>query len=777
METKKSNGLKSFAWILAFVLAILLIFYITDSSGMGKEIYLVGNDPETNFEDLVNDGKVSEVYIIGTTVKVKKVGSTLKNFPSNADYYFTVSTSTDISKVWEMVEAFNNNADKTFDIGIKSKPQTQSFFEQLLPYLSIIIVVVMAIFLIKSIGGANNKSLSFGRTKARVMQNVKVRFSDVAGIDEEKEELREVVEFLKNPQRFTDLGAKIPKGVLLVGRPGTGKTLLAKAIAGESNVPFFSISGSDFVEMFVGVGASRVRDLFDQAKKNAPCIVFIDEIDAVGRQRGAGLGGGNDEREQTLNQLLVQMDGFEPNEGVIVIAATNRSDVLDPALLRPGRFDRQIYVNPPDVKGREMILKVHAKNKPIDKSVDFKNLARLTSGFTGADIENLLNEAAIIAAKNGKKSISMIDITEGINKVLMGPQKKSRIVTDSDKKITAFHESGHAIVGKKLKNCDNVQEVSIIPRGMAAGYTLSRPDNDESHMTYNKLIDMITMMLGGRAAEAIIFKDVTTGASNDIQRATQVARKMVTEWGMSSLGTVNYGTSNEVFLGRDYQSQVNYSEKTASEIDAEVRKIIDDCYKRAIKILKDNDSVLHTMAEVLLEKETIYQNEVEMILQGKTKQEIIAQMDENDKKTKARIKLEKTESDLEKTKKEQAIRLKTAEALKTAGVITEEEITKIKAEADDLIAKAQKAYDEAKGEEPKTAEKVKESKEPTEAQEPKVETKEEKEVKEAKPSKTLLAKVRARQVARKEEKVETQTEEKKPTPKAPRKSTKKEDKD
>ncbi|MBQ3214105.1 MAG: ATP-dependent zinc metalloprotease FtsH [Clostridia bacterium] len=572
-----------------------------------------------------------------------------------------------------------------------------SWWESFAPYLSVIVVVIFGIILIRSVLGANSKSFNFGKTKAQVAQNIKVRFSDVAGIDEEKEELQEVVEFLKTPQKFTEVGAKIPKGILLVGQPGTGKTLLAKAIAGESNVPFFSISGSDFVEMFVGVGASRVRDLFDQAKKQSPCIVFIDEIDAVGRQRGAGLGGGNDEREQTLNQLLVQMDGFEPNEGIIVIAATNRSDVLDPALLRPGRFDRQIYVNPPDVKGREMILKIHAKNKPIDSSVDFKNLARLTSGFTGADLENLLNESAILAARANKKKITMTDITEGINKVLMGPQKKSRIITDADKRITACHESGHAIIGKVLEHCDVVQEVSIIPRGMAAGYTISRPDNDESHMSYNKLIDTVTMMLGGRVAEEMLIKDVSTGASNDIERATKIVRKMVTEWGMSAnLGPINYGSSSEVFLGRDYQNQVTYSEKTAADIDNEIKEIFNKCYNKAKEIIGSHLKEMNTMIEILLEKETIYFNEVELIMKGKSTKQILNIMAKEEIRNKARIEVERAEADLERVKKEQAIRIKTAEALKNGGVITPEEIEKVKTDADKVIKQAEEKVAELK---------------------------------------------------------------------------------
>ncbi len=689
-----------------------MLIYFTGGSNIGQKINISGNSASTGvstLEELIGDGTTKESDIKYICICDNGVGYVLKKdskysiegITENCDYYFYFVSETELEKINQIIETYENNRKTTntdwITVSTGSVHASGSWWESLLPYLSVIVVIIFGIILVKSILGANSKSFNFGKTRAQVAQNVKVRFSDVAGIDEEKEELQEVVEFLKTPQKFTELGAKIPKGILLVGQPGTGKTLLAKAIAGESNVPFFSISGSDFVEMFVGVGASRVRDLFEQAKKQAPCIVFIDEIDAVGRQRGAGMGGGNDEREQTLNQLLVQMDGFEANEGIIVIAATNRSDVLDPALLRPGRFDRQIYVNPPDVKGREMILKIHARNKPIDSSVDFKNLARLTSGFTGADLENLLNESAILAARANKKKITMTDITEGINKVLMGPQKKSRIITENDKRITAYHESGHAIIGKVLEHCDVVQEVSIIPRGMAAGYTLSRPDNDESHMSYNKLIDTVTMMLGGRVAEEIFIKDVSTGASNDIERATKIVRKMVTEWGMSAnLGPINYGSSSEVFLGRDYQTQVTYSEKTAADIDKEIREIFNKCYSRAKEIISSHVKQMTTMVEVLLEKETIYFNEVELIMKGKSTKQILNVMAKEEIRNKAKIEIERAEADLERAKKEQAIRIKTAEALKNGGVITAEEIEKVKVDAEKVLKQAEEKVAELK---------------------------------------------------------------------------------
>ena len=513
-----------------------------------------------------------------------------------------------------------------------TNPNSGSIWSSLLPILGMIAVAVVFFLLISQTNGGTKGAMNFAKTNARVNHNLKVRFTDVAGAEEEKAELAEVVDFLKNPKKFSELGARIPKGVLLVGPPGTGKTLFAKAVAGEAGVPFFSISGSDFVEMFVGVGASRVRDLFDLAKKSMPCIVFIDEIDAVGRQRGTGMGGGHDEREQTLNQLLVQMDGFETNEGIIVMAATNRADILDPALLRPGRFDRQIYVNTPDVKGREAILKVHARNKPLAKDVNFKTVARMTSGFSGADLENLLNEAAILAARANRRYITNKDLYEGINKVLLGPQKKSRLVTETDKRITAYHESGHAVLARLLPNCDPVHEVSIIPRGQAAGYTMTRPENDDNHLTKAKLLDDIVMTLGGRVAEELIIKDISAGASGDIQMVSKRARLMVTEWGMSEkVGPISYGSDKEIFIGRDMASHVTYSEQTAALIDQEIKDIVNGALEKARKLLKDNKSLLDTMARLLVERETIFTEEVDMIMEGKSVEEIIEFMDSNEK--------------------------------------------------------------------------------------------------------------------------------------------------
>lgn len=500
----------------------------------------------------------------------------------------------------------------------------------------ILLIGVWIFFMRRMQGGAGGGggAFSFGKSKARKLdeESNKVRFRDVAGCNEAKEDVQEIVDFLREPKRFQRLGGRIPRGLLLVGPPGTGKTLLAKAIAGEAGVPFFTISGSDFVEMFVGVGASRVRDLFAMAKKSMPCIVFIDEIDAVGRQRGAGLGGGNDEREQTLNQLLVQMDGFEANDGIIIIAATNRADILDPALMRPGRFDRQIYVNMPDVRGRESILKVHARNKPLAPDVNFKTLARMTAGFSGADIANLLNEAAILAARKSEKAITNVDLYEAINKVIMGPQKKSRLVTETDKRITAYHESGHAILARLLPHCDPVQEVSIIPRGSAGGYTLTRPDDDNQYLSKAKLLDDIVMTYGGRVAEELIIKDISSGASSDIKVATERARKMVTEWGMSDrVGPVNYGDNEQVFIGRDYETRAGYSDQTAATIDEEVQRIIKEAHQKAVDLLIANKNLLDNMARLLIERETIYQDEVDLIMEGKDVKEIMAYMDQRDK--------------------------------------------------------------------------------------------------------------------------------------------------
>ena len=498
--------------------------------------------------------------------------------------------------------------------------QDSYFMTVILPIaLSAGVLIFLFMFInSRSGGGANAKMMNFGRSRARMVSTSKVNFTKVAGLEEEKEELEEIVDFLKNPQKYTGVGARIPKGVILVGPPGTGKTLLAKAVAGEAGVPFFSISGSDFVEMFVGVGASRVRDLFEEAKKNAPCIVFIDEIDAVARQRGTGMGGGHDEREQTLNQLLVEMDGFGVNEGIIVMAATNRGDILDPAILRPGRFDRKVAVGRPDVKGREEILGVHTKEKPLGEDVDLHRIAQTTAGFTGADLENLMNEAAINTAKEGRKFLTQTDIEKAFIKVGIGAEKRSKVISEKDKKITAYHEAGHAILFHVLPDVGPVHTVSIIPTGVgAAGYTMPLPEQDELHMTKGRMLQNIMVSLGGRIAEEIIFDDITTGASQDIKQATSMARAMVTEYGMSEkLGMINYGgDNNEVFIGRDLAHTRTYSEEVASEIDSEVKRIIDECYAKAKQIILDHEDVLHSCCALLMEKEKIGQAEFEALFQ------------------------------------------------------------------------------------------------------------------------------------------------------------------
>ena len=641
---KKKNS-RIFWIVMILIVALIAILSITRCAGDGKEVNYseflstVENSSPTGIitdDDLINapeidkqlgkydSAKITSVYIDNYVIefKIQTVsGSKTTTYTFNT-VYARGDTAADL-------EALLSAKGIAFDY---SNPNSGSIWQSLMPLFgAVLIMVVFWIIMAQSQGGTKS-AMNFAKTNARLNQNLKVRFTDVAGAEEEKEELKEVVDFLKNPKKFSDIGARVPKGVLLVGPPGTGKTLFAKAVAGEAGVPFFSISGSDFVEMFVGVGASRVRDLFEVAKKNMPCIVFIDEIDAVGRQRGSGLGGGHDEREQTLNQLLVQMDGFESNDGIIIMAATNRADILDPALLRPGRFDRQIFVNTPDVRGREAILKVHARNKPLATDVNFKTVARMTSGFSGADLENLLNEAAILAARDNRKFITNKDLYEGINKVIMGPQKKSRLVTETDKRITAYHESGHAVLAKLLKNCDPVHEVSIIPRGQAAGYTMTRPDTDDNHLTKAKLLDDIVMTLGGRVAEELVIKDISAGASGDIQAVTKRARLMVTEWGMSEkVGPISYGSDREVFLGRDMASHVSYSEQTAGIIDQEITRIVDEGLQRARKLLGENRKLLDNMARLLVERETIFAEEVDMLMEGKSVEEIIAFMDENER--------------------------------------------------------------------------------------------------------------------------------------------------
>ncbi|MGN1208576.1 MAG: ATP-dependent zinc metalloprotease FtsH [Christensenellales bacterium] len=675
--TEKPN--KQTNWIFYAIIALILVFvlFMSMKGPAGKEITY------TDFQSKIETNEVTHIKTIGNTlyIRVKDSKITVEAFlkGSNGDFYTTFINSQELMTYIKQY----NNGELPSQAGVAPTEKVvesynlkgESLISKLLPYLSIGIMLVIAFMIIRAVMEANSKNMAFGKSRARNVERSKVKFADVAGSEEEKEELKEIVDFLKNPRKYTELGARIPKGVLLVGPPGTGKTLLAKAIAGECNAPFFSISGSDFVEMYVGVGASRVRDLFEQAKRSAPCIVFIDEIDAVGRQRGAGLGGGNDEREQTLNQLLVQMDGFEANEGIIVIAATNRPDVLDPALLRPGRFDRQVYINMPDVKGREKILQVHARNKKFADDVDLANIAKLTTGFSGADLENLLNEAAILAGRDNRVKINMIDIQEAVNKVIMGPQKKSRVMTERDREITAIHESGHAILHRVLKYCDEVQEVSIIPRGMAGGYTLSRPDTDDNYATFNKLNDLIASFMGGRVAESIKFKDITTGASNDIEQATKIARKMVTEFGMSSeLGFINLGSSTEVFIGRDYQNQVLYSNDTASKIDEEVRKILNYNYERVQKILTENWDKVEALSSLLLQKNVAYKEELDAIMSGKSIKQIIQNMNRRENRKKKQQQKEREEKQLQEQKRLDEIKTRTLEALKQEGLIVEKSI-------------------------------------------------------------------------------------------------------
>lgn len=555
----------------------------------------------TSFMQHVQQDEIKQVTIVDNVISGK-----LKD----GKEFSTVAPND--SKLVEKLEA------KKVDIKAELPPQPPWWMSILSSILPMLIIVGLWFMLMNQGGAGGGKVMNFGKSRARRYdeEKLKITFKDVAGADEAKQELEEVVEFLKHPQKYNDLGAKIPKGVLLYGPPGTGKTLLAKAVAGEAGVPFFSISGSDFVEMFVGVGASRVRDLFDQAKKSAPCIVFIDEIDAVGRQRGAGLGGGHDEREQTLNQLLVEMDGFSANEGIIMIAATNRPDILDPALLRPGRFDRQIVVDRPDIKGRTEILKVHVKGKPMGQDVNLDVIAQRTPGFTGADLSNLVNEAALLTARKDKKAINMPEMEEAAERVIMGPERKSRVISDKEKRLTAYHEGGHTIVGMLLEHTDHVHKVTIIPRGRAGGYTLSLPKEDKYYATRSEMLDELKVLLGGRVAEALVLKEISSGASNDLQRATQLARQMICEYGMSeNIGPVTFGhRQDQVFLGRDIARDKDYSEEVAAEIDKEVRSFMEDAYAATEKLLSDNIDKLHVIAKALMEKETLEEEEINQLV-------------------------------------------------------------------------------------------------------------------------------------------------------------------
>lgn len=606
---KKNNITKqALPYIILFIVILgTLLFY-----NIGK---IKVN--EFTYDELLTELSKDTVKSIEVTPKsnagVYNISGKLEDYKENEIFKVNVPLS---EAVLDRILSYADNNE--FTIETNTNPENSSVVTILVNIVPFALLIIATFYLFSKISGGNKNSMDFGKSRAKLSEDGgRVRFTDVAGLNEEKEEVAELIDFLKNPKKFQKLGARIPKGVLLVGPPGTGKTLLAKAVAGEANVPFYYISGSDFVELFVGIGASRVRDMFKQAKQSAPCLIFIDEIDAVGRQRGTGLGGGHDEREQTLNQLLTEMDGFGANEGIIIIAATNRPDVLDPALLRPGRFDRQVTVSLPDQKEREAILKVHAKDKIFDKTVNLENLSKRTPGFSGADLENLLNESALLAVRRNKNAISMEEIDEATDRVLMGPAKTSRKITDKEKRLVAIHEAGHAVIGLKLEDANEVHKITIIPRGMAGGYTMMLPKEEKiSIMTKKELLASIIGLLGGRVSEELYFGEISTGASDDFSRATKIARSMVTEYGMSDLGPVQFEHKEEgVFLGRDYNKSRNFSDAVALEIDQEVRKIVNDCYKKATKILKDNEKLVKLLSDTLVEKETITKEEIEQLVE------------------------------------------------------------------------------------------------------------------------------------------------------------------
>ena len=607
MQNKKvKQGLLPYVFLLLIMLGVFYFVTIANQK--------INNLSYSEFMKALDSSEVTELEVKPRErASIYEVSGKLKNYGKNETFYVRLPLSEQVMK--KLVTA----SDKyNFEFTAVADPESNSIVIFIANYLPMILILVVGFWFINKQMGGKNGSFDFGKSKAKLSSDKnKVTFKDVAGLKEEKEEVKELIDFLKNPKKFQKLGARIPKGVLLYGPPGTGKTLLARAVAGEANVPFYYISGSDFVELFVGVGASRVRDMFQQAKRTAPCLIFIDEIDAVGRQRGSGIGGGHDEREQTLNQLLTEMDGFGENEGIIIIAATNRPDVLDPALLRPGRFDRQVTVNLPDVKGREEILKVHARNKVLADGVNIEALAKRTPGYSGADLENLLNEAALLAVRRNKEAITMSEIDEASDRVLMGPAKSSKTRSENDRKLVAYHESGHAVVGIKLKGANDVQKVTIIPRGSAGGYNMMIPSEEKICSTKTDLLEQITGLLAGRVAEEVVFGEVTTGAENDFSKATKIARAMVTEYGMSDLGPMQLEQQEgSVFLGRDYNKSRNFSNEVAHEIDTEMRKIIDECYKKATKIIKDNRDLLELLATTLLEYETLTKEQIDYLVEN-----------------------------------------------------------------------------------------------------------------------------------------------------------------